>query len=319
MRAELSRLQTERSYYEIQNQQNHQLMLYAHDAKNHLAAIQALNQDPRIDHYLALLSQQLKDYTRSCHIGNQLLDVMIHKYIITCELRNIRFEYDIRSCNLSQLADIDLVAILGNLMDNAVAAAEQSEEKYISLSTSHRNSYSVIDLTNSCDAPPVQRGDRLLSTKTTNRPERLLFLGGNTCFFSAYMLCYSRRKAYMKRMEFRKELYSKIALIKAAYNFTDSAYVHLDADAQYYYVTMEEKPGCPEISKPEFENEMLTQSIRHEVYQQTKNIRALLYARSMASSIIVEDALLDEAADEGDYKEDEILKDWFEAHERDHG
>ena len=166
MRAELSRLQTERSYYEIQNQQNHQLMLYAHDAKNHLAAIQALNQDPRIDHYLAQLSQQLKDYTRNCHSGNQLLDVMIHKYIITCELRNIRFEYDIRSCNLSQLADIDLVAILGNLMDNAVSAAEQSEEKYISLSTSHRNSYSVIDLTNSCDAPPVQRGDRLLSTKT---------------------------------------------------------------------------------------------------------------------------------------------------------
>ncbi len=140
-------------------------MLYAHDAKNHLAAIQALNRDPRIDHYLAQLSQQLKDYTRNCHSGNQLLDVMLHKYIITCELRGIRFEYDIRSCNLSQLADIDLVAILGNLMDNAVSAAEQSEEKYISLSTCHRNSYSVIDLTNSCAAPPVQRGGRLLTTK----------------------------------------------------------------------------------------------------------------------------------------------------------
>lgn len=165
MRAELSRLQTERSYYELQDQQNHQLMLYAHDAKNHLAALQALNRDPRIDHYLAQLSQQLKDYTRNCHSGNQLLDVMLHKYIITCELRGIRFEYDIRSCNLSQLADIDLVAILGNLMDNAVSAAEQSEEKYISLSTCHRNSYSVIDLTNSCAAPPVQRGGRLLTTK----------------------------------------------------------------------------------------------------------------------------------------------------------
>ena len=102
---------------------------------------------------------------RNCHSGNQLLDVMLHKYIITCELRGIRFEYDIRSCNLSQLADIDLVAILGNLMDNAVSAAEQSEEKYISLSTCHRNSYSVIDLTNSCAAPPVQRGGRLLTTK----------------------------------------------------------------------------------------------------------------------------------------------------------
>lgn len=28
-------------------------------------------------------------------------------------------------------------------------------------------------------------------------------------------------------MKFRRELYSKIALIKAAYNYTDIAYIHL--------------------------------------------------------------------------------------------
>ena len=45
----------------------------------------------------------------------------------------------------------------------------------------------------------------------------------------------------MKEMRFSKELYSKVALIKAAYNFTDRAYVHLDADQHYYYVTVEAK------------------------------------------------------------------------------
>ena len=35
----------------------------------------------------------------------------------------------------------------------------------------------------------------------------------------------------MSLMKFRKELYSKVALIKAAYNYTDQAYVHLDADS----------------------------------------------------------------------------------------
>lgn len=34
----------------------------------------------------------------------------------------------------------------------------------------------------------------------------------------------------MRQLKYNKELYSKIALIKAAYNFTDRAYVHLDAD-----------------------------------------------------------------------------------------
>ena len=38
----------------------------------------------------------------------------------------------------------------------------------------------------------------------------------------------------MNKLKFNKELYSKTALIKAAYNFTDKAYVHLDSDDKYY-------------------------------------------------------------------------------------
>ena len=90
---------------------------------------------------------------------------MIHKYIIDCEMRGIQFEYDVKVCNLSQLDDMDLVAILGNLMDNAVTAAEHASEKVLSLNTVHRNSYSVIIISNSCDVPPSLLGDHLISTK----------------------------------------------------------------------------------------------------------------------------------------------------------
>lgn len=166
---ELQRIQAEQSYYQILEQQNQQLMLYAHDAKKHLAAIQALNEDPRIGNYVAQLSQHLADYTRNCHSGNKLLDVMMNKYTIDCKMRGIRFEYDVRVRNLSQLEDMDLVAILGNLLDNAVTAAEKSEEKRVSLSTAHRNSYSIIILRNSCDTPPKQSCRRLISTKSDTR------------------------------------------------------------------------------------------------------------------------------------------------------
>lgn len=165
MQNELNRLQAEQSYYQILDQQNQQLMIYAHDAKKHLAAIQSLNNDPQINDYVAKLSKQLVDYTRNCHSGNKLLDVMLHKYAVDCELRGVRFEHDVKVCNLSQLDDIDLVAILGNLLDNAVTAAEQSQSKRIILNTVHRNAYSVIILSNSCDTQPKQSGGRLLSTK----------------------------------------------------------------------------------------------------------------------------------------------------------
>lgn len=166
IQSELSRLQTERSYYQILDRQNQQLMLYAHDAKKHLAAIQALNEDPAIGNYVAKLSEQLNDYAKSRSSGNKLLDIMLNKYEIDCKMRGISFEYDVKTCNLSQLEDIDLVAILGNLLDNAVTASEKSAQKYISLSTVYRNRYSVMILVNSCDTPPKQSGNRLISTKS---------------------------------------------------------------------------------------------------------------------------------------------------------
>lgn len=115
------------------------------------------------------------------------------------------------------------------------------------------------------------------------------------------------------KLKFSKELYSKVSLIKAAYNFTDRAYLHLDVDDTYYYVEFDLKDDQSTISENDFMNEMLAQSVRHEIYLQTKNIRELLMARAMATSVIT-----DEEQDYGEdlsdeqFTEDAILKDWFE-------
>ena len=165
MKSENERLLTEKSYYDILDQQNQQLMTYAHDAKNHLAAIQSLNTDPAIERYIVALSDQLKTYTSNCHSGNMMLDVMINKYVLECERRDIRFDYYVRSCNLKTVEDIDLVAILGNLMDNALTAAAQSEKSFVSLETTTRNGYSVIVISNGCDTAPETREGHLVTAK----------------------------------------------------------------------------------------------------------------------------------------------------------
>ena len=165
VKSENDRLQTEKSYYDILEQQNQQLMVYAHDTKNHLSAIQSLNTDPAIDRYIVALLDQLKSYSSNCHSGNMMLDVIIGKYVLECERRNIQFDYYVRSCNLKHVQDIDLVAILGNLMDNALTAAEQSEKRFVSLETTVRNGYSVIVVSNSCDVTPHTHGGRLVTAK----------------------------------------------------------------------------------------------------------------------------------------------------------
>ena len=114
------------------------------------------------------------------------------------------------------------------------------------------------------------------------------------------------------RFQYNQELYSKTALIKAAYNYTDKAFVHLDADEVYYYVDLVMKSENDTVSESEFVNEMLAQSIRHEVYLQTKNIRELMLARAMATTVINDyDSEQDSETEFDKYSEDEILKDWF--------
>jgi len=120
----------------------------------------------------------------------------------------------------------------------------------------------------------------------------------------------------MNQLKFNKELYSKTSLIKAAYNFSDRAYIHLDADDKFYYVSIEVKPGETNISENEFVNEMLAQSVRHEIYQQTKNIRELLVARAMATSLIVDEGIADIDTEDQEFSESEILKDWFNGNEK---
>lgn len=166
---ENDRLQTEKAHYDILERQNQQLMIYAHDTKNHLTAIQNLSTDPSIDEYIKTLLQQLNEYTANCHSGNKTLDVIINKYITESDIRGIKFDFDVRSCALNSVEDIDLVSILGNLLDNALTAAEQSEEKYISLETTTRNSYYVVIISNSCDQEPKSWETSLLTTKKNKK------------------------------------------------------------------------------------------------------------------------------------------------------
>lgn len=158
-------LQVEQSYYEILEHQNRQLRSYAHDAKNHLEAIRNLNTDPKVGEYLDQMEQQLQQYTRRCHSGNRALDVMVDKYVTACELKGVRFSYDVQLCNLEGVGDYDLVAILGNLMDNALTAAQASQERWMELATAQRNGYQVVVVENSCDLPPVVGEEGLRSTK----------------------------------------------------------------------------------------------------------------------------------------------------------
>ncbi len=112
---------------------------------------------------------------------------------------------------------------------------------------------------------------------------------------------------------FPKEIYSKEALIRAAYSFTDRFYLHLDCDEKNYYVTLKPKESSCRVQMETFQNEILAQMVRIQIREQTKNVRELLLARAFSSTVITNVPEQSNPTDETDISD--ILTDWFEKYE----
>ena len=54
---------------------------------------------------------------------------------------------------------------MSNILDNAVEAAEESDEKFITLTTNKVNTYESVVVSNSCVSPPNVADGRLKTTK----------------------------------------------------------------------------------------------------------------------------------------------------------
>lgn len=165
LQSEADRIETDQRYYSVLEKQNENLRIYAHDMKKHLNAIRALNQDAQIDSYLDQMSERLREYSQIGNSGNRMLDVICSKYAAECETKHIELHTDFRTANFSYIEDYDLVTVFGNLLDNAVEAAEKAQERYITVKTAQKNHYDVVVIQNSCAVPPQAENRELQTTK----------------------------------------------------------------------------------------------------------------------------------------------------------
>lgn len=117
------------------------------------------------------------------------------------------------------------------------------------------------------------------------------------------------------RIKLTKEIYPKEAIVKASYFFTDKYYMSLDTDEKYYYIDIGAKEDNVENNvEKEFLNEVITQTARYGVMQQTKNIRELIIGRALASTIV--DDSDTGFIDDETVKSEDILFNWFDKYDK---
>lgn len=158
------------SYLSLLEKKNEQLQILSHDYKNNLLTIDSMSNSKDIKEYINNMIGEISTYNRICKTSNKILDLILCKYIDICADKKITFDIDIISDNLDLLNGNDVSSLFNNLLDNAVEAAEKSQDKTISLQISTSiSSYHKITIINSCDTPPNSMNGKLITTKRNQK------------------------------------------------------------------------------------------------------------------------------------------------------
>ena len=158
-------------YYKMLNVQNENQRILIHDIKKHLQSIDMLNEQKeyaKISAYIRqlVLSPDLKEFSRLC--DHEMLNSILCRYMQQCTDSHITFHADIRSGTTDFIAENDITSLFCNLLDNAIAAANDIPDSFIEINTSkHKKTpFVVITVINFCRKNPfLCKGRQLNASK----------------------------------------------------------------------------------------------------------------------------------------------------------
>ena len=143
-----------------------------HDLHNHIGVLRQFLTHEKYGEavrYLDELQAPVRDLTATVWTGDETADYLINSKAAAAEADGIRFEVQVEFPRRTNIRSVDLCAILGNLLDNAIEAARQvenPERRTVALTIRRIHQMLVIKVENSFAAAPVQENGELKTTKT---------------------------------------------------------------------------------------------------------------------------------------------------------
>lgn len=130
---------------EIQNEKYRKIM---HDIKKHILIMKEMKQADNIycDEVLELISWQGMKFKCS----NPVLSRVLNDRLMICEDKEISAELSIEDVDLSFMRKSDVTTIFMNLLDNAIEACEETEDKRLQIKIKEIQKNIVVVIKNSC-------------------------------------------------------------------------------------------------------------------------------------------------------------------------
>ncbi len=155
-------------YYKLLRKNYDESRIMIHDIKHHINVLKQLSvdsTDTELKKYIDKLSENEFRDNRRIMTGSKIIDVVVYQKSELCKDRSIKFSFEPNNINFGFVEEPDICSILSNLLDNAIEAAEKSEEKTIRLVFHSQGKMYFIDIENSCDIEPHISNGRLITTK----------------------------------------------------------------------------------------------------------------------------------------------------------
>lgn len=160
----------ERDYQALRRTYADNAKLY-HDLHNHIEAIyQCLTQGDIKEavRYCEDLRTPVREISQTVWTGDKAIDYLISSKMALAEQKQIKTKVNIEYPHNTNIRSVDLTTILGNLLDNALEAAQTAPDglNFLKLTVRRINAMLIIKVENGYGKTPTQENGELLTSKT---------------------------------------------------------------------------------------------------------------------------------------------------------
>lgn len=153
-------------YYEEKRQDEDRIRQLYHDFKNQLLVLKDQSKSSFSKDMLETLQERLSSYEAYYHTGNDIVDIILRDKLRLAKQNNIDVEVNLNLLDSQFINSLDIIALFGNAIDNAIEANLKLPEtnRYISLKANRFNDFLSIAFEN--NSLPVD-----LTMKTTKEDD----------------------------------------------------------------------------------------------------------------------------------------------------
>lgn len=159
-------LRNQHDQYEISRRAIDEVNRKYHDMKHHLDVLRAETDPDAKGRMLDDLEASIREYGARVDSGNRVVDAVLTANLMRAREHSVELTSVVDGALLRFLSPLDVTALLGNALDNALNAAarvEDADERLVRVAVFAHDSFVMLRVENTFDGVLVREGDRILS------------------------------------------------------------------------------------------------------------------------------------------------------------